>query len=380
MYRDSIVNRKLVVCAFFLASVFSFGCRDYQNAKNKSAQEIEVKVVRLEKQDVSLTAHLNGSVRAYESADIRPQISGIIRDQLFSGGETVKKDQPLYQIDDRPFKNRYDYTEAEYQKYCAKFNLVKIKLDRYRNLQKTNSVSNQELENVKSEYAEALAQQKISLANFEDAKLNLEYTRVLSPIDGIVGKSNVTKGALVTQNQSDLLTTVVDISKVYVDLQQSADSFRRWQLRLKNGELHMPKDGFKVKVSLSEDNHFVKEGSFKFHEVVVDEDSGNLTLRAIFDNEDHILLPGMTVSAVIDYGVAKDSLSIPESAIIREPKGETFVFVVKDDIALRQRVELARAVNGYYLVKSGLNIGDMVVVSGKKLLNNGIKVKVSSGE
>ena len=152
--------KRYIVCALFFASVFSFGCRDYQNNKNSGTNEIEVKVVSLEKKDVSLVAHLNGSVRAYESADIRPQISGIIRDQLFSGGETVKKGQPLYQIDDRPFKNRYNYTEAEYQKYCAKFNLVKIKLDRYRNLQKTNSVSNQELENVKSEYAEALAQQK----------------------------------------------------------------------------------------------------------------------------------------------------------------------------------------------------------------------------
>lgn len=373
------MNKRFIVCSVFLLSVLSFGCRDYQNDKNKNVQEVEVKVVSLAKQDVSLIAHLNGSVRAYESADIRPQISGIIRDQLFSGGETVKKGQPLYQIDDRPFKNRYDYTEAEYQKYCAKFNLVKIKLDRYRNLQKTNSVSNQELENVRSEYAEALAQQKISLANFEDAKLNLEYTRVLSPIDGIVGKSNVTKGALVTQNQSDLLTTVVDISKVYVDLQQSADAFRKWQLKLKNGELHMPKDGFKVKI-LSDDNRYVKEGSFKFHEVVVNEDSGNLTLRAIFDNEDHILLPGMTVSAVIDYGVARDSLSIPESAIIREPKGTTFVFVVKEGTASRVQVDLTPSVNGYYLVKSGLAEGDKVVVSGKKLLKNGIKVKVAAGE
>lgn len=372
--------KRYIVCALFFASVFSFGCRDYQNNKNSGTNEIEVKVVSLEKKDVSLVAHLNGSVRAYESADIRPQISGIIRDQLFSGGETVKKGQPLYQIDDRPFKNRYNYTEAEYQKYCAKFNLIKIKLDRYRNLQKTNSVSNQELENVKSEYAEALAQQKISLANFEDAKLNLEYTRVLSPIDGIVGKSNVTKGALVTQNQNELLTSVVDISKVYVDLQQSADAFRKWQLKLKNGELHMPHDGFKVKVSLSDDNRYVKEGSFKFHEVVVNEDSGNLTLRAIFNNEDHILLPGMTVSAVIDYGVAKSSLSIPESAIIREPKGTTFVFVVKDGVAIRQQVDLTPSVNGYYLVKSGLLEGDKVVVSGKKLLKNGIKVKVASGE
>lgn len=372
--------KRYIVCALFFASVFSFGCRDYQNNKNSGTNEIEVKVVSLEKKDVSLVAYLNGSVRAYESADIRPQISGIIRDQLFSGGETVKKGQPLYQIDDRPFKNRYNYTEAEYQKYCAKFNLVKIKLDRYRNLQKTNSVSNQELENVKSEYAEALAQQKISLANFEDAKLNLEYTRVLSPIDGIVGKSNVTKGALVTQNQNELLTSVVDISKVYVDLQQSADAFRKWQLKLKNGELHMPHDGFKVKVSLSDDNRYVKEGTFKFHEVVVNEDSGNLTLRAIFDNEDHILLPGMTVSAIIDYGVARSALSIPESAIIREPKGTTFVFVVKDDTAIRQQVDLTQSVNGYYLVKSGLAEGDKVVVSGKKLLKNGIKVKFSAGE
>lgn len=380
MYRDNNVKRSILSLIIVLISLFSYGCGDFRNDKNKASQEVEVKVLILEKKDVSLVAHLNGSVKAYESADIRPQISGIIRDQLFSGGETVKKGQPLYQIDDRPFKNRYDYTEAEYQKYCAKFNLAKIKLDRYRNLQKTNSVSNQELENVKSEYAEALAQQKISLANFKDAKLNLEYTRVLSPIDGIVGKSNVTKGALVTQNQSELLTSVVDISKVFVDLQQGADAFRNWQLKLKTGELYMPEAGFKVKVALSDDNNYVKEGVFKFHEVVVDEDSGNLTLRAIFENDDHILLPGMTVSAVIDYGVAKSSLSIPESAIIREPKGETFVFVVKDNVAHRLKVDLTPSESGSYLVKTGLNEGDNVVISGKKLLKNGIKVKVATGD
>ncbi|MCR5537138.1 MAG: efflux RND transporter periplasmic adaptor subunit [Succinivibrio sp.] len=349
-----------------------------QNSSGKVTPEVEY--LTLKPQDVEISRPLNGVVSAFESADIRPQVSGIIRDQLFSGGEMVKKGQPLYQIDDRPFKNRYALAEAEYLEACAKLDLALSKLKRYQNLSNTRSVSAQELEDVKAGFAEAEAKQKISLANFNDAKLNLEYTRVLSPISGFIDKSRFTKGALVTANQTEALTTVVDISEIYIDLQMSADEFRRWQIKLHQGLLTVPEGGFKVRLNLGAGEQYENTGVLKFSEVQVDESSGNLTLRALFANPDHMLLPGMNLTASVNSGIMHHSLLVPEKALIRDAKGRYFVYVLTEGKVERRRIEAQLISGGQYLVIEGLDEGQQVVVSGKNQLRDGLKVKAHESE
>ncbi len=372
MYWFSKVFSSVIIALYI---VLASGCgKDSVNA-NKNSELISVEVLNTAYEDVVITTTLNGVVSAYESADIRPQVSGIIRDQFFLGGEKVTKGEPLYQIDDRPFKNKYDYAEASYHKDLAKFDLVSIKLKRYSNLLKTNSVSLQELEDVKAEYAENKAQMQISKSNFEDAKLNLEYTKVLSPIDGIVGRSTVTKGALVTANQSEALTSVTVLSKVYVDLQQSATSYQNNLLKIKDGDLVVPKEGIKVTLNLGNSKHRL-EGIVKFHEVKVNESTGNLVLRCEFDNHDGILLPGMNVTATMVLGIKKQALVIPEKALTREARGDVYVYLVKDGESVKQKVKVLSLEDGRYLVEDGLQLGDKVIISGKKLLKNHTKVQV----
>ncbi len=375
MKKTNLVSLCLIIPASCLCLALS-ACEKAPEGPAPAKDPVKVKVVALQSQDVNIEMPLNGSVSAFGSADIRPQVSGIIREQLFTGGEEVKKGQPLYQIDDRPFKNKYDYYQASYLEASAKYDLAKAKLERYNNLAKSHSVSSQDLDDVKSAHAEAEAQKEISRANFNDAKLDLEYTKVLSPIDGIVGISAVTGGALVTANQTDALTTVVDISRVYVDLQIGSDAYRRWQNALRRGKLIEPDGGFKVRVLFDGNEKAYPEGLLKFSGVTVDESTGNLTLRSIFNNPGHVLLPGMNVQAQIDTGFIRDVILLREDAITRDPKGNYYVYTVNDGKASRVKVSLQPITHARYLVLDGLNPGDSVVVSGKNQLKNGTAVVV----
>lgn len=365
-FKKSCILTALAVC--LLSSC------DKQTAPMQKTEIPEVEVLDMTPQDLRITTTLNGVVNAYEIADIRPQVSGIILEQHFSGGENVKKGEPLYQIDPRPFKNSYDYAVAEYQEAKSKLELTELKLKRYNALSKDKAVSVQSLEDVKLSYTEAEAKRSIKFAAMNNAKLDLEYTRVLSPINGIVGRSKVTRGALVTKNQVDSLTTVADISKVYVDLQQSADEFRKWQRSLKMGRMDTPPEGFRVRLSFSDGDVYEHDGVFRFSEVQVDESSGNLTLRAIFDNPQQELLPGMNVSAAIDSGLMHNVLTLPENAVYRDPKGRTFCYILKDGKSVRQDLTLQPLDSQEYLVIGGLKPGDTVITGSKKILRNGMDV------
>ncbi len=353
---------------------FLSGCnREVRKPVTKDEPQV-VQTLTTAFETVTLSANLNGVVQAYERADIRPQVSGIIREQYFSGGEMVKKGDPLYLIDDRPFKNKYDYALATYHKELAKYELMDLKLKRYSNLSLNRAVSIQEYEDVKALFAECKAQVEIAKSNLEDAKLNLEYTKVLSPIDGIVGLSTVTKGALVTANQSSALTSVTSISKVYVDLQESSYDYRRNLMKIKNNDLMLPKDGIKAFISVGKKRRSTLEGDMKFYDVMVDESTGNLTMRTLFDNPERILLPGMNVTASVTLGVMQNALVLPEKALSREARGDVFVFVVKDGEVVKQKVVLRSLPDGRYLVEEGLGEGEKVVISGKKLLKNHTRV------
>ncbi len=373
MYKISMMTLALLLSG--AAPFFLTACEEKVEIQQKSELP-EVEVLEMAPNDVRIKTTLNGVVTAHEIADIRPQVSGIILEQHFSGGEYVKRGQPLYQIDPRPFKNSYDLAAAEYQEAKSKLELTALKLKRYNTLSKDRAVSIQSLEDVKLSYAEAEAEQSIKQARMNNARLELDYTTVTAPIDGIVGRSKFTRGALVTGNQSDPLTTVTDLDKVYVDLQQSADDFRKWQRSLKMGRMDTPPEGFKVKLTFNDGDVFENDGVFRFSEVQVDQSSGNLTLRAIFDNISQELLPGMNVTATIDSGLMHNVLLLPESSVFRDPKGMTFCYVLKDGKALRQNVTLQPQNEGLdYIVISGLQPKDLVITGSKKILRNGMPVK-----
>ncbi|MBQ9274335.1 MAG: efflux RND transporter periplasmic adaptor subunit [Succinivibrio sp.] len=352
------------------------GCGRQLQQRSAESGPVQVELFTLNAEDLRITTVLHGVVAAYESADIRPQVSGLIREQLFVGGEEVQRGQPLYQIDDRSFINQYDYALAEYHEAQAKLELTNAKLKRYQSLIKTKAVSMQDLEDVSFSQAEAAAQEKIALANLNNARLNLEYTKVLSPLSGIVGKSNVTKGALVTANQTERLTYVVDLSKVYLDLQQPERDFRRWQRRLGRGDLVADSAGNRVYIYYGQSGLRRHEGVLKFSEVEVNESTGNLTLRALFDNDERTMLPGMHLSAELDLGLMHHAVILPERALLRDARGQSYCFVAKEHKAVRVNLELQALSDGRYLVLEGVHAGDKVVTAGKTRVKNGSELEV----
>ena len=362
-----------------LAGLVASGCEQAAvraTGAPRSSQIVEV--ITLSAQPLTVTTRLNGVVAAFETADIRPQVSGLIREQLFAGGELVAKGQPLYQIDPRPFQNKLDYAQAEYDEARAKLDLARSKLNRYVNLSHSNSVSQQGLEDVKLSYAEAEAQAKLKLANLHDAQLNLEYTQVLAPIAGIAGKSAVTKGALVTANQTTRLTSVADISKVWVDLQQSAIDFRHWQRALREGRLEPVKGGPPVLLMLGGRASSRHQGRLMFNEVEVNESSGNLTLRTLFDNPDHVLLPGMNVAAELHLGSMKAALILPEEAVLHDARGGSYCFTVANGRSQRRALSVQNLDDGRYLILEGLSGGEQVVTVGKSQLRDDMAVEVTA--
>lgn len=349
--------------------------------KNESINQkvYQVQVFSVQTQTVPLELSLHGKVRAYARADVRPQVSGIITQRIFKEGQIVTKGQPLYQIDDTKYKAQYDLAKASLQKSSATRAEAYKKLLRYQELRKKNSVSIQEYDDVNLTYLSALSDEQIAKANLTTAKNELDFTKVFAPISGIVGKSSVTAGSLVTANQSEVLTTIIDLSKVYVDVQQSASSYRAIKQKIITGHLNDAVSN-KVQLFFDDGSNYPILGTLSLSEIQVDENSGSVTLRAIFDNPHNLLLPGMSVSTKLVGALETDVMLIPSSALLSLANGKSYVFIVgEDNILKRQEVSVGNITKDGWVVNSGIKAGDVIVSSLVGTLKSGDKVTIVDG-
>jgi membrane fusion protein, multidrug efflux system len=324
---------------------------------------VAVKVVTLKTQSVSLTTDLPGRTVPYRVAEIRPQVSGVILKRMFVEGADVKEGQQLYQIDPALYQAAYDSAAATAES-------SRLQAQRYKPLAEANAVSKQDYDNAVA----AAAQNK---ASTETARINLVYTRLLSPISGRTGRSSVTEGALVTANQTTSLATVQQLDPIYVDVTQPMAVLLRLKREMAAGQLvQAGANQAEVHLVLEDDSHYALTGKLQFSEVQVDQTTGSVTLRALFPNPDKLLLPGMFVREQIEEGTRTDALLVPQVGVTHNQKGDPTSLVVNaaNKVELRPLVT-ERAIGDKWLVTGGLKAGDRVIVEGVQFAKPGATVK-----
>ena len=321
-----------------------------------------VSVVTLQAQTVAIGTELPGRVAAYRTAEVRPQVSGIILRRLFVEGSEVKAGQQLYQIDPAPY-------QATYNSAVAAEASARALAERYKPLVEANAVSKQEYDN-------AVASQLQAQSAVETARINLIYTKVLSPISGRISRSLITEGALVTANQSTRLATVQQLDPIYVDATQSSNILLRFRREAAAGLLRQ--DGLgqaQVRLRLEDGSDYIHAGTLEFSEVTVDVGTGSVTLRAIVPNPERLLLPGMFLRERIQEGVRQGAVLAPQQGITHDEKGDPIAWVVTPDNSVERRsLQTERAVGDKWLVTSGLRPGDRLIVEGSQFTRPGGKV------
>jgi membrane fusion protein (multidrug efflux system) len=336
-----------------------------------------VGVMTVRMQPVVLDTELPGRTVPYLIADVRPQVNGIIKQRNFNEGSDVKAGQVLYQINPASYKASYDSSVAALAKAEASVRTARLKAARYKDLVLIKAVSQQDYDDAVAALGEAEADVGSARANVETSRINLDYAKVDAPISGRIGKSTVTQGALVTASQSTALTTIQQLDPIYVDVTQSSTTLLNLKDALANGDLQKSGSGAKVKLILENGRPYAQEGTLQFSDVTVNQDTGAITLRAVFPNPRADLLPGMYVRAVLQEGVKQHGLLVPQQAVSRDGAGKPQVFVVNADAVLEQRaIVTERAIGDQWLISSGLKDGDQLVIDGQQRAAAGVKVKV----
>jgi membrane fusion protein, multidrug efflux system len=322
----------------------------------------KVLVVTVQTQAVPIVTELPGRVSAYRTAEVRPQVSGIILKRLFVEGSEVKAGQQLYQIDAAPYKAAYNGAVAAE----ASANALAA---RYKPLVDANVVSKQDYDN-------ALASSLQAQAAVETARINLIYTKVLSPISGRVGRSFVTEGALVTANQQTSLASVQQLDPVYVDVTQPSTTLLRLRREAAAGLLKQNEAGkTQVRLRLEDGSDYPQPGTLEFSDVTVDTSTGSVTLRGLMPNPDRLLLPGMFVHEQLQEGIRQGAVLAPQQGITHDQKGDPNALVVGRDNTVELRVlRTDRALGDQWLVTSGLTPGDRVIIEGIQSAKPGAKV------
>ncbi|QDD39612.1 multidrug efflux RND transporter periplasmic adaptor subunit AcrA [Salmonella enterica subsp. arizonae] len=366
----------LAVVLMLSGSLALTGCDDKQDQQG-GQQMPEVGVVTLKTEPLQITTELPGRTVAYRIAEVRPQVSGIILKRNFVEGSDIEAGVSLYQIDPATYQATYDSAKGDLAKAQAAANIAELTVKRYQKLLGTQYISKQEYDQALADAQQANAAVVAAKAAVETARINLAYTKVISPISGRIGKSSVTEGALVQNGQASALATVQQLDPIYVDVTQSSNDFLRLKQELANGSLKQENGKAKVDLVTSDGIKFPQSGTLEFSDVTIDQTTGSITLRAIFPNPDHTLLPGMFVRARLQEGTKPAALLVPQQGVTRTPRGDATVLVVGADnkVEIRQIVA-SQAIGDKWLVTDGLKAGDRVVVSGLQKVRPGAQVKV----
>lgn len=336
----------------------------------------EVGVVTMAPERVVLTTELPGRTSPFLVAEVRPQVNGILRERKFEEGSDVKAGVLLYQIDPAPYQAAFEQAKASLSMVEANVPAARSRAERMKGLVAIHAVGQQDYDDAVAALQQAEASVAAAKAAVESARINLSYTPIRAPISGRTGRSSVTVGALVTAYQPVPLATVQQLDPIYVDVAQASAELLRLQKSFKGGALTKDASWSRVKLILEDGTPYPREGKLKFREVTVDPATGSVTLRMVFPNPDHVLLPGMYVRAVVEEGVLSDALLVPQQGVARTPKGEPYALVAGKDGKVEQRMlTVGRAIGDRWLVTAGLAAGDQVIVEGTQRVRPGADVK-----
>ena len=381
---------KTAVLTLLLAAVSGCG----ENAAPPMEPE-EVRYAVVTEERVTLTNNLPGRVSALVVSEVRPQVDGIILERLFEEGAGVEMGQVLYQIDPAVYQATYNTAKAVLAEAQANVAALAQLENRYRGLVKTHAVSRQDLDNAISDHGQARARIARAKAELEAAAINLAYTRIKAPVSGRIGASSVTPGALVTANQPAALAVIQQTDRVYVDMTQSSADTIRLRRAMAQGKMSPNGSAAKVRLTLEDGSPYTPVahkqdagtpewilGDLLFSEISVGQTTGSVSLRAVFNNPDGLLLPGMYVTATIEEGALDNAVLVPQRSVLSSGTGGHVVFVLRKDAsgegvfqAERRSVVLDRAYGNRWIVRTGLAKGDLLVVEGLQKAAAGAPVK-----
>ncbi|MBI9075548.1 MAG: efflux RND transporter periplasmic adaptor subunit [Desulfatibacillum sp.] len=417
--------RLISILAALLCTSLLHGCED-QAQSNPAAPAAarpapEVAVVEVVAREVTLTTELPGRTSPFMIAEIRPQVNGLIQKRLFTEGADVEAGQVLYQIDPAPFQAAYENAQANLTamkksadraqaainaslamvaQQEASYKLAQTNGDRFDQAYDQRAVSASQrdqamtevevaraalqaaeakVESERKSLAAAEAGIKQAEAALKTVRIQLDYTLITAPISGRVGRSTVTEGAIITAYQPTPLATIQQTDPIYVDVPQSTLEVLRMAQKTEKGQIVTGGTGqTEVSLLLEDGTLYPQKGVLKFRDVTVDPTTGSVTLRMIFPNPDQTLLPGMFVRTVVQEGIARDAILVPQSGISRNSKGEPLALIVDKDNKIEQRIlKLDRAIKDMWLVASGLEPGDRVVVEGSQKVRPGAVVRIA---
>lgn len=334
-----------------------------------------VGVVSLKLGSAPLLTELPGRIAAVETAEVRPQISGVIRKRLFAEGGYVRAGQLLYEIEDAPYRAALGQAQGALGRAQASIRATGLQAQRYRELVGINAVSRQEADNAEASAQQARADVAAQRAAVQAAQVSQNFTRIRAPISGRIGRSLFTPGALVQAGQADALATIQRTDTVYVDVTQSAAQIIDLKQAMRAGGVSEAQ-GARVQLMLPNGSAYPIEGRLQFSEVTVDPNSGAVTLRATFANPDGLLLPGMYVRARLVEGERKQVILAPQQGITRDARGRATALVVGagNKVEMRQ-VETDRPLGDQWIVTKGLKAGDRLIVEGLSNLRPGTVVQ-----
>lgn len=348
-----------------------------QNAQQAAPK---VDVVSLIPQTVTIKTELPARTVAFRQAEVRPQVNGIIENRLFDEGADVKAGQQLYQIDEAPFQAALQMAKAELASARANIQSTKARAERFKGLIDNKAISQQDYDDAQTAYLQAQAEVAVAQANIQTAEINLRYTKVNAPIDGRIGRSNITEGALVTAQQESPLTTITQIDPIYVDISQASKEVLRLRRQLLSGRI-AEEDAAQVKLKLEDGSTYQHQGELQFSEVNVNENTGSLVMRAKFPNPEGLLLPGMYVKTVINEGTMPDAILVPHKAVMFSREGTASVMLVNDENIVEQRpIEVRQSIDHHWLVSDGLSGGEKVVVEGlqKIAVDSAVEIEIDT--
>ena len=337
---------------------------------------LEVGVVKMKAERLVLTMELPGRTAAYRVADIRPQVNGLILKRVFEEGSFVEAGDLLYQIDASQYQAAYDQAKAAVAMAEATLPAARSREERFKELVASRAVGQQDYDDALAKLRQAEAQLEASKAAFELARINLSYTPIKAPIPGRIGRSTVTEGALVTAYQPVALATVQQLDPIYVDVPQSTSELLKLQRRIDGGEFSTDGAGHnKVKILREDGTPYPLEGTLEFRDITVNPTTGSVILRMMVPNPDGELLPGMFVRAVVQEGVIDEAILVPQAGVSRTPRGEPFAWVVDETGKAQMRmITIDRAIGNRWLVTTGLEVGDQVIVEGIQRLRPAVPV------
>jgi membrane fusion protein (multidrug efflux system) len=334
----------------------------------------KVGYVIIQQGSAPIEQELPGRVAAYQVSEVRPQVSGVIQRRLFQEGSVVSQGQTLYQIDPSVYNAQAAQAQANLQSARATAEAARTRASRYRPLAQMEAISKQDYTDAVAQARQADAAVAQNSAALRSAQINQRFTRVPAPISGRIGLSNVTVGALVTANQADPLTTITRLDPVYVDVQESAADLLALRQALARGGA-VPTSA-QVRLKLPDGSDYGFTGTVEFSQVLVDQSTGTVTLRARFANPQSILLPGMFVTARFAQAVDTSAFLVPQQAVSRDPQGNATLFVVGPGNRAVQRTVVADRTQGpYWVVTQGLAAGEKVITQGTANLKDGAPIK-----